>query len=156
MDSIAGFVADRLAVVTNRSNASMVYMSHFTSGKLKLDQNSDYYDAGGSGTFPGYGSGFDVYQVVYRYYCIDHSDPDRPVLRRKDHPHQASGPDDLTCSGGDPLADYIEDLQITPTTADNNVYTVTVTARTAKPLMRAGGVAKRKSITQRVSVRNLQ
>ncbi len=55
---------------------------------------------------------------------------------------------------GQALVDYIEDLQVNPTTSNQRSYTVTLTARTRKPLPGIGGI-RRRSITETVRVRNI-
>jgi len=167
VESVEGFAVGDLVVITDRNNTSMVEITAVQEGSLKLQHNpaSVYNEPGGLGAFPGYGVGAQVFRVEYRGYCIDWTDPDRPLLRRI---RFRAGVDPLSeaCSCPAPtetncpvVAEYIEDLQVTnpdgsAPTPNNTAYRVTMTARTAKPLTVMGGI-RRKTVTQIVNVRNL-
>lgn len=167
VDSVDGFAPGDLVVITDRNNTSMVEITSVQEGPSKLQHNpsSPYNEPGGSGSFPGYGIGAQVFRVEYRGYCIDWTDPDRPLLRRIRF-GPAVNPTSQVCGCPAPtetncpvVAEYIEDLQITDAdgsapTNDDTAYRVTMTARTAKPLTVMGGI-RRKTVTQIVNVRNL-
>ncbi len=163
-----GFSIGDLIVITDRNNTSMVEVTQINlSGPDMLQHNpaSPYNEPGGLGAFPGYGTGAQVFRVEYRGYCIDWTDPDRPLLRRirfragVDPTSEVCGCPAPTETNCPVVAEYIEDLQITNAdgsspTNNNTAYRLTLTARTAKPLTVMGGI-RRKTVTQIVNVRNL-
>jgi type II secretory pathway pseudopilin PulG len=169
VDDATGFSVGDLIVITDRNNTSMVEVTQINlsgpNDMLQHNPASVYNEPGGLGAFPGYGVGAQVFRVEYRGYCIDWTDPDRPLLRRI---RFRAGVDPLSeaCSCPAPtetncpvVAEYIEDLQVTnpdgsAPTPNNTAYRVTMTARTAKPLTVMGGI-RRKTVTQIVNVRNL-
>ena len=148
-----GFSIGDLICITDGNNTSMVQVTQIQDAALKIQHNpaSSYNWPGGSGVFPGYGTGSRVCKILFRSYCIDHTDPNHPMFMRKDHP--VADPSDLTCTGT-PVADYIEEFQITPIADNNQSYTVQMRARTRKRMAIAGGM-RRKSIAQLINVRNL-
>lgn len=170
------FCENDLIVITDGANSSIFCVTQVQEAALKVQHNpgggpcSSYNDPGGHGTFPGYGAGSRLLKIQRRVYSIDRSDPDRPRLM------VTTG---VGLSGAQPLVDYIEDLQVDrdqedcpdltnsdpalrrfcpdPTgTVWNNcqAYTISITARTRKPLPGVGGV-RRRTVTEKVKVRNI-
>ncbi len=154
VSSTDGFDDCDLVLITDGANTSMFCVTQVQDAALKLQHNpaggtcgspcGSYNDPGGHGTFPGYGTGSRLFKVVRRQYSVDSSDPDHPILMMQEGLGAAV-----------PLVDYIENLQITPTTANSRVYTISFTARTRKPLTATGGI-RRRTLTQQVRVRNIQ
>ncbi len=146
------FCENDLVVITDGSNSSIFCVTEVQAASLKLQHNpgegdpcGEYNDPGGHGTFPGYGPGSRLMRLTRKRYEVDLSDASRPVLRMTEG---------VGLNGAQPMVDYIEDLQVDPTTPNERSYTVTLTARTRKPLPGIGGI-RRKSITETVRVRNI-
>lgn len=146
------FCENDLVVITDGANSSVFCVTQVQAASLKLQHNpgegdpcGEYNDPGGHGTFPGYGSGSRLMRLIRKRYEVDLSDASRPVLRMTEG---------VGLNGAQPMVDYIEDLQVQPTTPNQRSYTVNLTARTRKPLPGIGGI-RRKSITETVRVRNI-
>lgn len=146
------FCQNDLVLITDGSNSSVFCVTQVQEASLKLQHNpgegdpcGEYNDPGGHGSFPGYGTGSRLMRLIRKRYEVDRSDVNRPVLRVTEG---------LGLNGAQPVVDYIEDLQVDPTTPNGRSYTVTLTARTRKPLPGIGGI-RRRSITETVRVRNI-
>ena len=121
--------------------------------QLVLGTSSSYNDSDGheGSGFPagGYGEGSRVFKAVLRTYRVDRTtDPRLPRLRVT----EGIAPEEI--SSNQTLVDGIEDLQISPTGANNHSYEVAITARTRKAVPGSG--YRRRTITETVRVRNLQ
>jgi type IV pilus assembly protein PilW len=153
------FCPNDLVLITDGQNSSIFCLTAVQDGSLTLNHDPGgggcgaYNDIAGHGTFPGYGIGSRVFRLTRHVYSVDRTDPNRPVLRMADGINAAQD-----------LVDYIEDLQVQRQDADcpgagvwDNCsrYTVTLTARTRKPLTGIGGI-RRKTATQIVNVRNIE
>ncbi len=153
------FCEHDLVLITDGANSSVFCVTQVQAASLKLQHNpgegdpcGQYNDPGGHGTFPGYGSGSRVMRLTRKRYEVDLSDASRPVLRVTEG---------VGLNGAQPLVDYIEDLQVDHNDDPNDdvlpnqrSYTVTLTARTRKPLPGIGGI-RRRSITETVRIRNI-
>jgi type IV pilus assembly protein PilW len=144
------FCQNDIILITDGANSSVFCVTQVVLASLNLQHNPGggpcdaYNDPGGHGLFPGYGTGSRLFKLKIRQYRID-ADP------ADGHPRLS-----LSENGGNfnPVVDYIEDLQVNPTTPNAQLYTVTITARSRKPLTGLGGV-RRRSTTQQVRMRNI-
>lgn len=146
------FCENDLVLITDGANSSIFCVTAVQEVSLKLQHNpgggnpcGEYNDPGGHGAFPGYGSGSRLMRLTRKLYEVDRTDANRPVLRMTEG---------VGLNGAQPMVDYIEDLQLDPVTPNQRSYTITLTARTRKPLPGIGGI-RRKSITETVRVRNI-
>lgn len=164
------FCENDLILITDGRNSSIFCVTEVQEMALKLQHNPGggpcgaYNDPGGHGSFPGYGSGATLMKLKRKRYFIDTTDQYHPILRVE----EGSG-----LAGAQPLVDYIEDLQVEADPADcrdpltgtcpdftNTVkdgcqaYTLSITARTRKPLPGIGGI-RRRTIAEKVKIRNI-
>ncbi len=144
------FCDNDLILITDGANSSVFCITSVVAASLNIQHNPGggpcdaYNDAGGHGLFPGYGTGSRLFRLKILQYRID-ADPG------DGHPRLS-----MSENGGNfnPLVDYIQDMQVTPTTPNERVYTVSLTARTRKPLTGLGGTRHR-TTTQQVRMRNI-
>jgi len=164
------FCENDLIVITDGLNSSIFCVTQVQEAALKIQHNPGggpcgaYNDPGGHGAFPGYGSGSMLMRLERKVYSINRTDPNHPVLTVSEG---------VGLAGAQPLVDYIEDLQVeadpsdcmdpvtsrcpdtTGTVRDScQAYTLTITARTRKPLAGIGGI-RRRTITEKVKIRNI-
>jgi type II secretory pathway pseudopilin PulG len=158
VDSITGLGVDDLIIITDGTHTSLFQITGIQDAGVDRwmvqhapgnpPGGSPYNNPGGHTDFPpgGYPAGSRLYRVVYHTYRIG---TQNGIPRLEVNFHR---------DGGQfvPLAEYIEDLQITPTVNNSPTYTITITARTSlQERGLPGDGYRRKSLTWTVRMRNI-
>ncbi|MCD6224881.1 MAG: prepilin-type N-terminal cleavage/methylation domain-containing protein, partial [Deltaproteobacteria bacterium] len=109
VDTVNGFAAGDLLIITNGTNASILEVTAVNASALTIQHNpggDTINPPGGHNIFPagGYPAGSKLFKVKLKSYDIDFTDPFHPQMRM-----DPDGP--LGSDAFQPFADNIEDLQ---------------------------------------------